>query len=123
MSNVPTTYGRRRGKMNKSSMTVRLALSSMKFDAIEEWVKAYRELEHLSTDDIATRLEISKVKLQAMMKLFEHMFPKIKEIDKETADMVEMEQIEAMQSTTIALPIEEQTDKELIETLNGKPND
>lgn len=118
MSNTPTTYTRRKGRQNKSSHTVRLALSSMKFDAVKEWIKAYQELNTLSAEDAYTQLEIIKTKFKSLEKLFEHMYPKLKEIDQDTADQIDMEAI-AFQDPLLLTPVEEQETAQLLESLNG----
>lgn len=85
----------RKNKLNRSSMTVKLAFNHMKFDAVVEWVEAYRKLSEIQTDIPAEQIEIIKTRLKALEKVFEHMFPKIKEVDQATQEVMEMEALEA----------------------------
>lgn len=85
----------RKGRLNRSTMTVKLAFNHMKFDAVTEWVKAYRELDLITTDVPAERIELLKTKFKALEKVFEHMFPKIKEVEQATQEIMELEALES----------------------------
>lgn len=108
-------YRGRKGIQNRKTATVRLALHSMKYDAIVEWVKAYRQLDEISTEDANTQLEILKTKFKSLEKLFEHMFPKVKELEQSTIEEIEMEALEAKEEV---VTIEEQPTSALLESLN-----
>ncbi len=73
-------YNSRKGRLNRNSTTVRLALYNMDFDAVKEWVLAYRQLE--DPDKKMARLET----------LMKFMFPQIKETDQASQEVIEMEQ-------------------------------
>lgn len=106
-----TGYKRsRRGSLNRSSVTVRLALFNQDFDGIVEWVKSFKQLEILlqNTPD-SEKLPIIRTKFEKLEKLFEHVYPKIKETELISEDLIEMEQ---EVSGTVA--IEDKTTEQLL---------
>lgn len=80
MSEKPVKYKPNRlGTVNRKSLTVRLGLMKENFDAIEEWVRAYREL-----DD-------PTMKIQALNEVFKYIYPKLKETEISSQDILDME--------------------------------
>jgi len=98
----PRLYGAsRKGKPNRNSSTVRLSLASMKFDAVAEWVKAFKELEDPNQ------------KLERLEKLMRFVFPTLKEVDTESYKIIELE---AMDNQVEMTKIEDlDTDQLLLE--------
>lgn len=95
MSNKPTYSRSRKGSLNRSSVTVRLALSAMKFDGVVEWVKTFRQLEKLleESNDTSEKLSIINTKFNNLKELFSHVYPKLKEMDLVAEDLIEMEAV------------------------------
>ncbi len=112
---VPVFRKSRRGRPNKSSMTVRLALHSMDFDGVTQWVKAYKQLEDLlvHAEDGPQKLAVLKTKFERLEKLFEFIHPKLKDTDILTQESIEMEQ-EPIGAVTAS----EQDTQDLLDMLN-----
>jgi hypothetical protein len=70
--------GRPKGAQNNNSMTVRLALNKMGFNAVEEFVKAFQMV-----DDPSVRLDHLKF-------LFKFIYPQLKEIELTPQDILDM---------------------------------
>lgn len=99
----PRLYGAsRKGKPNRNSSTVRLSLASMKFDAVAEWVKAFKELEDPNQ------------KLERLEKLMRFVFPTLKEVDTESYKIIELE---AMDNQIDMIPAAEASTDQLLEAL------
>ncbi len=92
----------RKGKPNRNSMTVKLALKNMNFDAVQEWVLAFREL-----DD-------PNQKLERLEKLMKFVFPTIKETDTQSQEVIEMELEQAQNSTLELLKEPEEMDTDIL---------
>lgn len=99
----PARYSYRKRHSGRATVTVRTAFHSMGFDAVVEWIKAYRELENPES------------KIKALEKAFEYIFPKITAVDNETANVLDLE--ETAKETTA---IEEQPTEKLLESLENK---
>lgn len=96
MTNKPTRYGLAR----RRKVTVRTAFQSMGFDAIQEWVKAYREL-----DEPIERI-------RALEKAFEYIYPKLGAMTAEQQTDLELEELKDDSSETIeSLPTEQLIEK------------
>ncbi len=107
-SKAPIYRVSRKGKPNRNSSTVRLSLASMKFDAVAEWVAAFRELEDPNQ------------KLERLEKLMKFVFPTLKEIDTETSKILDME---ALESQVEMVKIEDHSTDELLKALNDGPKE
>lgn len=110
----------RKGKLNRSSVTVRLAFHDMKFDAIHEWVTAFRqldkEIENAAPDAVELRFAIIKEKLAKLEKAFDFLYPKITGADLNLTDLLELE---AEQSELKRVNPADKSTEELLDELNG----
>lgn len=105
----------RKGSLNKSSMTVKLALNTEKFESVSEWVKAFRQLEKLLEEATPQeKLAIISLKFERLEKLFSHLYPKIKETEQETQILLEV------QETATGTAIEDQPTEVLIEAVSNE---
>lgn len=87
--------GRPKGVPNRSSLTVRMSLNRMGYDAVTELVKSIKLI-----DDPALRAEYN-------MKLLAYMYPKLKEIELTPSQIIEMEHDDIMELKPAQLTTEE----------------
>jgi hypothetical protein len=86
--------GRPAGVPNRNSLTVRMSLNKMGFDAVTELVKAIQEIEDPS------------VRADHIQKLMQYMYPKLKEIEVTPTQILEMEQQDIMELKPADIPTE-----------------
>ncbi len=76
------TGGRPRGAPNRNTTVVKLALNKMSFNAVEEYVHAFRDLKD------------PQEKLRALEFLFKFMYPQLKEVEMTPQEMLDLEKEE-----------------------------
>lgn len=95
MADKPAWQKSRRGRLNRATTEVRLALFSKKFDAMDKWLEAFSQLEDLykmaETDDV--RFLLLKERMSALEKLFTFLYPKVKETEVDEMPILEGETV------------------------------
>lgn len=84
MANSNKVAGSRKGIPNRNSLTVRMALNKMGFDAVGEWIKAISQIE-----DAFSRA-------QQLERLMKYIYPQLKEIEISPTEILEMEHADIM---------------------------
>lgn len=130
MNPVSKSRNSRKGSLNRSSTTVRLAFHRMKYDAVVEWVKAIKQLEEqldsVPNDLIerqSLRFSIIKEKLTRLEKAMEFIYPKIQGTDLVLTDLIEMEEELKVINGPEALPVYDRSTEDLLKELDGETID
>lgn len=130
MNPVSKSRNSRKGSLNRSSTTVRLAFHRMKYDAVVEWVKAIKQLEEqldsVPNDLIerqSLRFSIIKEKLTRLEKAMEFIYPKIQGTDLVLTDLIEMEEELKVINGPEALPVYDRSTEDLLKELDGETVD
>lgn len=101
---VKNLGGRPAGSPNRNSLTVRMSLNKMGFDAVVELVKAIQEIEDPG------------VRADHIQKLMKYMYPQLKEIEVSPTEILEMERADLLELKPADIPTER-----LLEQIKDKP--